>query len=218
MDLWRNFTVKSRDLLVKAFRAKSAGSAQLERIVQWAGLDGGDVNLVEDEARRAETFPRNLFAFQVWDTTATSTAPGLMRGGWDVILSNWDSPYLDCGASGWVKPGGTWCPYVDWYRIYDALPSALALWNVTDTSHLLGSEVCIWTEKFEDADVEQAIWPRAAAAAAERLWSNPGSDWRAADARFQRHRNRMTRRGIAPAALQPSWCAQYGPDLCSLYS
>lgn len=53
--------------------------------------------------------------------------------------------------------------------------------------------------------IESRIWPRAGAAA-ERLWSNPRTDAKAAAPRFFRYRNRLITRGIHPEAVLPKWC------------
>lgn len=54
---------------------------------------------------------------------------------------------------------------------------------------------------------EGKIWPRTAALA-ERLWTNPDHDWRAAENRLIFHRERLVERGVMADALQPLWCMQ----------
>lgn len=44
---------------------------------------------------------------------------------------------------------------------------------------------------------------------AERLWTDPETDWRAAEDRMYHHRHRMVQRGILADALQPEWCQQH---------
>lgn len=53
---------------------------------------------------------------------------------------------------------------------------------------------------------DSRIWPRAAAAA-ERLWSDPLTLAMAAESRFYRHRERLVNRGLKPEAVTPKWCA-----------
>ncbi|CAB4270693.1 unnamed protein product [Prunus armeniaca] len=58
---------------------------------------------------------------------------------------------------------------VPWEDTYNAEP----LEGINDVSQqklVLGGEVCMWGETADTSDVQQTIWPRAAAAA-ERLWS-----------------------------------------------
>lgn len=63
----------------------------------------------------------------------------------------------------------------------------------------------MWGEYVDDNGVIGRTWPRAAAAA-ERLWSNPTSTSRKAEGRFYRHRERLLTRGIAADAVVPRWC------------
>ncbi|KAL6290868.1 hypothetical protein ACE6H2_008378 [Prunus campanulata] len=59
--------------------------------------------------------------------------------------------------------------HVPWEDTYNAEP----LEGINDVSQqklVLGGEVCMWGETADTSDVQQTIWPRAAAAA-ERLWS-----------------------------------------------
>ncbi|KAL2549331.1 Beta-hexosaminidase 3 [Forsythia ovata] len=72
------------------------------------------------------------------------------------ILSNQERWYLD---------------HLDatWQDFYINEP----LTNITDPKQqalVLGGEVCMWGERIDASDIEQTIWPRAAAAA-ERLWT-----------------------------------------------
>lgn len=58
---------------------------------------------------------------------------------------------------------------VPWQLVYNAEP----LEGITDVNQqklVLGGEVCMWGETADTSDIQQTIWPRAAAAA-ERLWS-----------------------------------------------
>ncbi|KAK9684149.1 hypothetical protein RND81_10G190000 [Saponaria officinalis] len=59
---------------------------------------------------------------------------------------------------------------VPWQPVYNAEP----LEGISDAAQqelILGGEVCMWGENGDTSDVQQTIWPRAAAAA-ERLWSS----------------------------------------------
>ena len=212
--LWKDFTKKSVKNLRDVFTAKGK---KLDKVMQWAGEEGG-WNLVR-EKRDTATFPTDLFMFQMWDGFEESIAPKLMNEGYDVVLSNNDLFYLDCGKSAWVRDGSYWCKYNSWYRIYDSTMTALDAWKgrveAGAESRLRGAEVTMWTETFSNEDIVQAIFPRASALG-ERLWSNPATGWYDADPRFQHFRHTMARRGINAAALQPEWCLQKGAYSCTL--
>uniref|UniRef100_A0A0E0L2K0 Beta-hexosaminidase n=1 Tax=Oryza punctata TaxID=4537 RepID=A0A0E0L2K0_ORYPU len=84
---------------------------------------------------------------------------------------------------------------------------------------VLGGEVCMWGEHIDASDIQQTIWPRAAAAA-ERLWTpfeKLSKEWEIAalSARLARFRCLLNHRGIAAgpvtgygrsAPAEPSSC------------
>lgn len=93
------------------------------------------------------------------------------------VVHNWLGPGVcpKVVAKGFrciVSNQGAW--YIDrldipWADFYNSEP----LDGINDTSQqelVLGGEVCMWGETADASDVQQTIWPRAAAAA-ERLWS-----------------------------------------------
>lgn len=72
---------------------------------------------------------------------------------------------------------------------------------------VLGAEATLWTEQVDGTSTDSRLWPRAAALA-ERLWTEPNTTWRDAEARFLVHRERLVKLGIAADALEPLWCLQ----------
>ncbi|URE01385.1 beta-hexosaminidase [Musa troglodytarum] len=58
---------------------------------------------------------------------------------------------------------------VTWENFYNTEPLE-GINNATQQKLVLGGEVCMWGEMVDTSNVQQTIWPRAAAAA-ERLWS-----------------------------------------------
>ncbi|RZC86879.1 hypothetical protein C5167_030235 [Papaver somniferum] len=113
----------------------------------------------------------------------------VVAAGLRCIVSNQDNWYLD---------------HLDttWENFYMNEP----LTNITNPKHqklVLGGEVCMWGETIDTSDIEQTIWPRAAAAA-ERMWtpfdklaSDPGK----VIGRLSRFRCLLNQRGVAAAPL-----------------
>ncbi|KAL0002993.1 hypothetical protein SO802_016774 [Lithocarpus litseifolius] len=93
---------------------------------------------------------------------------------------------------------------VPWNEVYTAEP----LEGINDTSKqelVLGGEVCMWGETADTSDVQQTIWPRAAAAA-ERMWSrrdaiSTGNITLTALPRLQYFRCLLNRRGVQAAPV-----------------
>ncbi|KAL0402584.1 UNVERIFIED_CONTAM: Beta-hexosaminidase 3 [Sesamum latifolium] len=80
------------------------------------------------------------------------------------------------------------------------------LTNITDPRQqalVLGGEVCAWAEHIDASDIEQTIWPRAAAAA-ERLWTSYeklAKDPEQVRGRLSFFRCLLNQRGVAAAPL-----------------
>ncbi|KAF9589741.1 hypothetical protein IFM89_028650 [Coptis chinensis] len=116
-------------------------------------------------------------------------AQQVVAAGLRCIVSNQDKWYLD---------------HVDtpWQQFYMNEP----LTNITDPKQqilVIGGEVCMWGEHIDGSDIEQTIWPRAAAAA-ERMWTpydllakNP----REVTGRLSHFRCLLNQRGVAAAPL-----------------
>ncbi|KAL6958171.1 Beta-hexosaminidase 1 [Sarracenia purpurea var. burkii] len=108
---------------------------------------------------------------------------------------------------------------VPWDGVYNAEP----LEGITDASEqqlVLGGEVCMWAETADASNLQQTIWPRAAAAA-ERLWSereaiSTGNINITALPRLHYFRCLLTRRGIqaAPVTNKYARSSPGGPGSC----
>jgi len=221
--LWKNFTKRALNLTKAAY---SKSGKKLSKIMQWGGfchsVEPVVFNIFEYPEQVAETFPASDFMIQVWDNADGSVAPWLTKMGYSVVLSHQDYMYLDCGGSGWEQPGGYWCqPKHEWYRMYDYIPDVLSLWNIAAGSkqadRIEGGEAVLWGERSDKKNLEQQVWPRAAALA-ERLWSNPPGNWYDADPRMQLMRERLVQRNISAEALQPQWCYGQGAYACTIKS
>lgn len=204
---WSNFQTKAYQLLTNANRG-----TEIQGIIWSSHLT---------EKKRTEKYlDKNKYIIQVWSNGTDPLIKEVLNAGFRVIFSNSDAWYLDCGFSSAVSSGHNWCsPYKGWQTVYDNSPAKIALNLTGHDGHrhqILGGEAAMWSEQVDEAAVDSRIWPRAAALA-ERLWSDPTSDWRAAESRILQHRQRMVKRGVAADRLQPEWCRQ-NEGLCPLIS
>ncbi|KAJ8542223.1 hypothetical protein K7X08_017089 [Anisodus acutangulus] len=102
---------------------------------------------------------------------------------------------------------------VPWEEVYYVEPLE-EIKNISEQKLVLGGEVCMWGETADASDVQQTIWPRAAAAA-ERLWSDKEATsstntTSAALQRLEYFRCLLTRRGV-PAAPVTNFYARRPP-------
>ncbi|PKA56355.1 Beta-hexosaminidase 1 [Apostasia shenzhenica] len=108
---------------------------------------------------------------------------------------------------------------IPWEDFYTSEP--LEGINVTSQQELvLGGEVCMWGETTDTSDVQQTIWPRAAAAA-ERLWSSieatsAGGLNDTVLHRLQYFRGLLNHRGVPAAPVTNRYARQppIGPGSC----
>ncbi|QCE05636.1 hexosaminidase [Vigna unguiculata] len=103
---------------------------------------------------------------------------------------------------------------VPWEVVYDADPLE-GIQKASEKKLVIGGEVCMWGETADTSDVQQTIWPRAAAAA-ERLWSprdfTSGKHAKVtALKRLQYFRCLLNRRGVAAAPVT-NFYARTAPD------
>ncbi|XP_054794482.1 beta-hexosaminidase 1-like isoform X1 [Prosopis cineraria] len=117
---------------------------------------------------------------------------------------------------------GVW--YLDHLDVpWDVVYAAEPLEGIHEDSQqklVLGGEVCMWGETADASDVQQTIWPRAAAAA-ERLWSRKdstqtGNITLTALPRLQHFRCLLNRRGVPAAPVTNFYArtAPMGPGSC----
>ncbi|CAL5363579.1 unnamed protein product [Camellia sinensis] len=132
--------------------------------------------------------------------------PKAVAKGFRCIFSNQDIWYLDHLD-------------VPWEGVYTAEPLE-GINDVSGQQLVIGGEVCMWAETADASNVQQTIWPRAAAAA-ERLWSKredlpAGNITITVLPRFQYFRCLLTRRGVpaAPATNKYARSPPSGPGSC----
>ncbi|GLG93839.1 Chitooligosaccharidolytic beta-N-acetylglucosaminidase [Gryllus bimaculatus] len=121
-------------------------------------------------------------------------AEDLMALGYRIILTHKDAWYLDHGFWGHTS-------YYRWKTAYNARMPTVG----RTSNQLLGGETAMWGELVDEQTLDGRVWPRAAAAA-ERLWSDPETDADAAEPRLLQMRERLVRRGVRAAAVTPEWC------------
>ncbi|XP_030375717.1 chitooligosaccharidolytic beta-N-acetylglucosaminidase [Scaptodrosophila lebanonensis] len=155
---------------------------------------------------------KDRYIIQIWTTGEDPKVKEILKRGYRIIVSNYDALYFDCGGAGWVTNGNNWCsPYIGWQKVYD---NSLAKIAGDYEHHVLGSEAAIWSEQIDEFTLDNRFWPRASALA-ERLWTNPATNWRQAEARILMHRERLVENGIGAESLQPEWCLQ-NEDECPI--
>ncbi|KAH6634323.1 glycoside hydrolase family 20 protein [Chaetomium sp. MPI-SDFR-AT-0129] len=148
--------------------------------------------------------------------------------GLQVIDSNYNFWYLDCGRGGWISwnnenfetgyPFNDWCgPTKSWGLVYAYDPVAgLA---PEQAKLVLGGEVAVWAETIDAANIDSVIWPRASVAG-EVLWSGrqdaSGHNRSQYDAapRLNEFRERLVLKGLRSAPIQMTFCTQGSAEEC----
>ncbi|TKY50644.1 Beta-hexosaminidase 1 [Spatholobus suberectus] len=153
-----------------------------------------------------DTFPTKLHPQTVvHNWLGPGVCPKAVAKGFRCIFSNqgvWYLHHLD----------------VPWDVVYTAEPLE-GIQRASEQKLVLGGEVCMWGETADTSDVQQTIWPRAAAAA-ERLWSQrdstSGNVNIIALSRLQYFRCLLNRRGVpaAPVTNLNARTAPVGPGSC----
>lgn len=118
-------------------------------------------------------------------------AEKVVSAGLRCIVSNQDKWYLDHLDAKW-----------EGFYLNEPLTN---IYNPEQQKLVLGGEVCMWGEQIDASDIQQTIWPRAAAAA-ERLWTPieklaVAADITTVTARLARFRCLLNQRGVAAAPL-----------------
>ncbi|KAG0169824.1 hypothetical protein DFQ28_008738 [Apophysomyces sp. BC1034] len=190
----------------------------------------------EDSVREGASYPKKTIV-QTW----LAPPKNYTTQGYDVIVSNNDYFYLDCGHGGWVGDdpryisptqqetaqdtfnygggGGSWCsPFKTWQRIY----TFDMTYGVTDDQpgKVLGGEAALWSEQSNQFVLDARLWPRSSAAA-EIYWSGSyDKDHKRrtlgeVQPRFNDWVYRLNARGIGAEPVQPKWCLRH-PEQCNL--
>jgi hexosaminidase len=104
---------------------------------------------------------------------------GLLESSFKLIISNHDSPNLNCEFSSSSTDGNSSCSsYKSWKVVYDRIKTG------ENIEQILGAEMAFWNEQVKEATFDSKLWPQAIALA-ERLWSDPKGDSQHADSRMR---------------------------------
>jgi hexosaminidase len=120
-----------------------------------------------------------------------STLAKVVEAGYRALLSDNDAWYLD-----WLS--------VTWDKMYNNEPTQV-LSATADPTLILGGEACMWGETVDGSDLDNTVWPRAAAVG-ERLWTplatiGTSPDMNAVQDRLENFRCLLLERGVGAAPV-----------------
>lgn len=190
--LWAYFqenAIKSLD------KVAPAGS----KVVLWSSTLTSVSNVVE-------YLNPEKYVIQIWTEGTDTGVMKLLSQGYDLIMSNVDHFYFDCGFTTYVNNADHWCsPYKGWQIVYD---NNLRKLSGSYYNQILGGEGCLWSSVSDVNTLDSRLWPRSSALA-ERLWSEPDNGYRGAEARMLLHREYLILYGLLAESIQPEWCMQH---------
>ncbi|KAL2165241.1 hypothetical protein VTH06DRAFT_537 [Thermothelomyces fergusii] len=154
----------------------------------------------------------------------------LTSKGFQVIDSNYNFWYMDCGRGQWLTwgngvaftqgyPFNDWCgPTKSWQLVYQHDPTAGL--TAEEAELVLGGEVALWAETIDAVNLDTLAWPRASVAG-EVLWSgrvDPATGQNrsavAAAPRLNEFRERLVARGVRASPIQMTFCTQGKAEEC----
>lgn len=139
-------------------------SEALKKFDEQTGNEDSSVILWSSHLTDPEVITKYLkkerYVVQTWVPAVDELPKRLIDLGYKLIISTKDAWYLDHGFWGSTK-------YHTWQTAYNN--------RILEGPNVLGGEVCSWGEYVDDQSIDSRVWPRAAAAG-ERLWSNPISN------------------------------------------
>jgi hexosaminidase len=200
-DCWSNTSSIASWMKSQGYTADQAYMYFVNRAHQIALSFGRDPVAWEEVFNHFGTQLDKRSIIHIWLSHATLAK--VVAAGYRGILSNSDVWYLD-------HLGVTW----EQFYLNDPFQGITA---PNQQALVLGGEVCMWGETVDTSDVQQTIWPRAAAAA-ERLWSPASSNIPAEFLpRLESFRCLLNRRGIAAAPVNNANARQSPPGPGSCY-
>ncbi|CAF4905504.1 unnamed protein product [Pieris macdunnoughi] len=100
--------------------------------------------------------------------------------------------------------------YRTWQEMY-----SWKSWRNIEVFTIEGGEAVLWTDLVDTGNIDEHLWPRAAAVA-ERLWSDMVANSSATKfvyLRLDTHRWRMLLHGVKVKPIWPAWCS-FNPGIC----
>ena len=163
---------------------------------------------------------------EIWNDANNSAIALKNNPDINIVLAPVSYFYLDCGGASFLGnfTSNLWCPYVSWQQTYSFDPAGVIA-NSTATlaptdekakraiqQRFVGGEHAIWSETIDATNLEQKVWPRAAAGAeiwwtGEEVEKGKKRDKVEALGRMIDLRWRMVELGVRAEPLQPQWCA-----------
>lgn len=152
--------------------------------------------------------PKDRYIIQTWIPSDSQIPVQLLKKGYRVIMSTKNAWYFDHGFWGITK-------YYSWKTVYaNTLPKSYlvlggeaCMWGVSSFQVIKFIEInqIIFQEYLDEFSIEMKIFPRLNAVA-ERLWTNPPTDFKTVESRFNRQRERVLAKGINSDAHLPEYC------------
>jgi hexosaminidase len=159
MEVWGYFQKNVETTLQEAYNKKvpiilwSSTLTQIPYLTKYLNKDDVIIQMWTSKSRKADV-EENL---------------AVLDAGYKIIVSNYDTLYLDCGFSTFVRNAPDWCaPYHNWMEIYDNRMEDFSTEKYID--QVIGAEAAIWSEQISEYELDGRIWPRLSSLA-ERLWT-----------------------------------------------
>jgi hexosaminidase len=155
MHLWGYFQKNALESLDKALKNKIP-------VVLWTSS-------LTVQPWLSQFLDKSRYVIQVWTKGNDKEIDVLLDEGYNLIMSNYDALYLDCGFGSWVRDGNNWCsPYKGWQAVYDNRMEDIAGDRI---GQIMGAEAALWSEQVDEFSIDARLWPRLSALA-ERLWTS----------------------------------------------
>ena len=131
----------------------------------------------------------------------------LLERGYQVVVSDANAWYLDCGHGNFVTGNKSWCdPYKTWANMYSYDPKT----GIPDdlANGIIGGEAALWTELVNENGVIQAVFPRAAGMGGSLWNARHDHNWTVMAPAMDKFSQLLIARGIRGGVIWPEWCSK----------